>query len=117
VLCTPARADGRADARGARGRAAVRHRHRVQGRRRAGDRRAGLRHATIPKVAKIFGPGNRWVTAAKQLVAADADGAALDMPAGPSEVCVIADDIADADYVAADLLAQAEHDRSRRRSW
>jgi histidinol dehydrogenase len=52
------------------------------------------------------------VTAAKQLVAADAAGAALDMPAGPSEVLVIADDGARADFVAADLLAQAEHDAS-----
>jgi histidinol dehydrogenase len=68
--------------------------------------------ATIPKVAKIFGPGNAWVTAAKQLVAADADGAALDMPAGPSEVLVIADETADAAFVATDLLAQAEHDVS-----
>jgi len=66
--------------------------------------------ATIPRVVRIFGPGNRWVTAAKQLVAADPDGAAIDLPAGPSEVCVIADDTADADHVAADLLAQAEHD-------
>jgi histidinol dehydrogenase len=65
---------------------------------------------SVPKVAKIFGPGNAWVTAAKQLVAADPDGAALDMPAGPSEVLVIADDSARADFVAADLLAQAEHD-------
>jgi histidinol dehydrogenase len=65
---------------------------------------------TVPKVAKIFGPGNAWVTAAKQLVAADPDGAALDMPAGPSEVLVIADESARADFVAADLLAQAEHD-------
>jgi histidinol dehydrogenase len=64
----------------------------------------------VPKVAKIFGPGNAWVTAAKQLVAADPDGAALDMPAGPSEVMVMADDSARADFVAADLLAQAEHD-------
>ncbi|HEX4023619.1 MAG TPA: histidinol dehydrogenase [Steroidobacteraceae bacterium] len=66
--------------------------------------------ATVPKVAKIFGPGNAWVTAAKQLVAADPQGAALDMPAGPSEVLVIADDSAHAPFVAADLLAQAEHD-------
>jgi len=65
---------------------------------------------TVPKVAKIFGPGNAWVTAAKQLVAADPAGAALDMPAGPSEVLVIADDSARAEFVAADLLAQAEHD-------
>jgi len=64
---------------------------------------------TVPRVDKIFGPGNAWVTAAKQIVAADADGAALDMPAGPSEVLVIADDTARPDFVAADLLAQAEH--------
>jgi histidinol dehydrogenase len=65
---------------------------------------------SIPKVDKIFGPGNAWVTAAKQLVAGDAAGAAFDLPAGPSEVLVIADDSASADLVAADLLAQAEHD-------
>jgi len=65
---------------------------------------------TIPKVDKIFGPGNAWVTAAKQQVAADPDGAAVDMPAGPSEVLVIADDSARPAFVAADLLAQAEHD-------
>jgi histidinol dehydrogenase len=65
---------------------------------------------SVPKVAKLFGPGNAWVTAAKQLVAADPEGAALDLPAGPSEVLVIADDDADPGFVAADLLAQAEHD-------
>jgi histidinol dehydrogenase len=66
---------------------------------------------TVPKVDKIFGPGSAWVTAAKQIVAADAAGAALDLPAGPSEVLVVADATARADFVAADLLAQAEHDR------
>ena len=66
--------------------------------------------ASIPKVDKIFGPGNAWVTAAKQLVANDPAGAAFDLPAGPSEVMVIADDSARAEFVAADLLAQAEHD-------
>jgi histidinol dehydrogenase len=66
--------------------------------------------ATIPKVDKIFGPGSAWVTAAKQCVAADPEGAALDLPAGPSEVLVIADETADPSFVAADLLAQAEHD-------
>jgi histidinol dehydrogenase len=66
--------------------------------------------ATIPKVDKIFGPGSAWVTAAKQRVAADPAGAALDLPAGPSEVLVVADDSARAEFVAADLLAQAEHD-------
>lgn len=65
---------------------------------------------SIPKVDKIFGPGSARVTAAKQLVAADAAGAAFDLPAGPSEVLVVADDSASADLVAADLLAQAEHD-------
>ena len=66
--------------------------------------------ATIPKVDKIFGPGSSWVTAAKQLVSADPEGAALDLPAGPSEVLVIADETADPAFVASDLLAQAEHD-------
>jgi histidinol dehydrogenase len=65
---------------------------------------------SIPKVDKIFGPGNIYVTAAKQLVANDPAGAACDLPAGPSEVLVLADETARADFVAADLLAQAEHD-------
>jgi histidinol dehydrogenase len=65
---------------------------------------------SIPKTDKIFGPGNAYVTKAKQLVAQDADGAAIDMPAGPSEVMVIADGKSRAQWVAADLLAQAEHD-------
>lgn len=62
---------------------------------------------TVPAVDKIFGPGNQYVTAAKQMVAQL--GVAIDMPAGPSEVLVIADDSADAEFVAADLLSQAEH--------
>ncbi len=65
---------------------------------------------SVPKVDKIFGPGSARVTAAKQIVAADPAGAALDLPAGPSEVLVVADDTARPDLVAADLLAQAEHD-------
>ena len=65
---------------------------------------------SVRKVDKIFGPGSAWVTAAKQIVAADPTGAAIDLPAGPSEVLVIADDSANAKFVAADLLAQAEHD-------
>ena len=65
---------------------------------------------SVRKVDKIFGPGSAWVTAAKQIVAGDPDGAAIDLPAGPSEVLVIADDAANARFVAADLLAQAEHD-------
>ena len=66
--------------------------------------------ASVRKVDKIFGPGSAWVMAAKQIVAADPAGAAIDLPAGPSEVLVIADDSADPRFVAADLLAQAEHD-------
>lgn len=63
---------------------------------------------TVPRVYKIFGPGNRWVTGAKML--ASATGlCAIDMPAGPSEVLIIADDTADPRYVAADLICQAEH--------
>ena len=63
--------------------------------------------ATVPKVWKIFGPGNPWVTTAKQLVALE--GTAIDMPAGPSEVAVIADETANPHFIAADLLSQAEH--------
>lgn len=63
--------------------------------------------ASVPRVWKIFGPGNAWVTAAKQLVGLE--GVAIDLPAGPSEVCVIADAGADPSFVAADLLSQAEH--------
>lgn len=62
---------------------------------------------TVPKVYKIFGPGNRYVMAAKQQVSLH--DAAIDMPAGPSEVCVIADHNANIEFVAADLLSQAEH--------
>lgn len=63
--------------------------------------------ATVPKVFKIFGPGNQYVTAAKQLI--QQQGVAIDMPAGPSEVCVYADETAVPAFVAADLLSQAEH--------
>lgn len=70
---------------------------------------AALTYGTesIPAVYKIFGPGNQYVTAAKQL--AQQEGIAIDMPAGPSEVCVWADETARPDWVAADLLSQAEH--------
>jgi histidinol dehydrogenase len=110
VLCTPARRDGTADAAVlvAAQLCGVREIYKVGGAQAIAAMAYGTQ--SIPKVAKVFGPGNRWVTAAKQLVAADAAGAALDMPAGPSEVMVIADDSADADFVATDLLAQAEHD-------
>ena len=62
---------------------------------------------TVPKVSKIFGPGNRYVMKAKQLVSSE--GTAIDMPAGPSEVMVLADKTARPEFVAADLLSQAEH--------
>ena len=62
---------------------------------------------SVPKVFKIFGPGNQYVMAAKQQVSLH--DAAIDMPAGPSEVCVICDDSSNAEFVAADLLSQAEH--------
>lgn len=109
VLCTPPRRDGRADA-------AV-----LYVARRCGVERifkvggaqaiAAMAYGTesVPKVDKVFGPGNAFVTAAKQLVAGDPEGAAFDLPAGPSEVLIVADDSARADFVAADLLAQSEH--------
>ena len=109
ILCTPPRLDGRADpailvAARACG---------VQDIFKAGGAQAiaamAYGTASIPKVAKIFGPGNAWVTAAKTIVATDPAGAALDMPAGPSEVLVVADRWADARFVALDLLSQAEH--------
>lgn len=62
---------------------------------------------SVPRVWKIFGPGNPWVTTAKQLVSLD--GVAIDLPAGPSEVCVVADSSANPRFIAADLLSQAEH--------
>ena len=64
---------------------------------------------SVPRCAKIFGPGNAWVTEAKQQVSQDPDGAAIDLPAGPSEVLVIADADANPEYITWDLLSQAEH--------
>ena len=61
------------------------------------------------KVDKIFGPGNQYVTGAKLLISIDPEGCAIDMPAGPSEVLIIADEFSDPVYIAADLLSQAEH--------
>jgi histidinol dehydrogenase len=62
---------------------------------------------SVPKVYKIFGPGNQYVTKAKEMV--QQDGISIDMPAGPSEVLIIADETAKSEFIAADLLAQAEH--------
>jgi histidinol dehydrogenase len=109
VLCTPPRRDGTAHPLilAAASLCGIEEVYKIGG----AQAIAALAYGTesVPKVAKIFGPGNAWVTAAKQLVAEDPAGAALDMPAGPSEVMVIADGEADAAFVAADLLAQAEH--------
>jgi len=108
VLCTPPRGDGSADP-------AVLVAARLCGiatvfKLGGAQAIAAMAYGTesVPKCDKLFGPGNAYVTAAKQQ-AAQAGLAAIDMPAGPSEVLVIADDGADAAFVAADLLSQAEH--------
>jgi histidinol dehydrogenase len=109
VLCTPPRPDGLADPAvvvAARA-CGIREIFKVGGAQAIAAMAYGT--ASVPKVVKIFGPGNAWVTAAKTIVAADPGGAALDMPAGPSEVMVVADGRADARFVAMDLLSQAEH--------
>lgn len=111
VLCSPPRPDGRANpgvlvAARASG---VREVYKVGGAQAIAAMAYGS--GSVPAVDKIFGPGSARVTAAKSLVAAEPDGPAIDMPAGPSEVLVIADATADPAFVAADLLAQAEHGR------
>ena len=110
VLCTPPTSDGRADPAVL----AAARRSGVERIFKAGGAQAiaAMAYGTesLPKVDRIFGPGNAWVTAAKTIVAADPSGAAIDLPAGPSEVLVIADADADPTFVAADLLSQAEHD-------
>jgi len=109
VLCTPPTAGGSADPAVlvAARKAGVDRVFKIGGAQAIAAMAYGT--ATVPRCDKIFGPGNAWVTAAKQLVASDPDGAAVDLPAGPSEVLVIADADARAPFVAADLLAQAEH--------
>ncbi|HEV2621621.1 MAG TPA: histidinol dehydrogenase [Frateuria sp.] len=109
VLCSPARADGRCDP-------AVLYAARVVGAHRVfklGGAQAiaamAYGTASVPRCDKLFGPGNAWATEAKLQVSIDPQGAAIDMPAGPSEVLVIADAQARPDFVAADLLSQAEH--------
>ncbi|MEO8315752.1 MAG: histidinol dehydrogenase [Pseudomonadota bacterium] len=110
VLCTPPAADGNANAAVlvAARRCGVHKVFKAGGAQAVAAMAYGT--ASIPKVDKIFGPGTALTTAAKQIVAADPDGAACDLPAGPSEVLVIADSSANPAFVAADLLAQAEHD-------
>ncbi|MFC5441309.1 histidinol dehydrogenase [Rhodanobacter ginsenosidimutans] len=109
VLCSPARADGHCDA-------AVLYAARVTGVHRVfkiggAQAIAAMAYGTdsVPRCDKLFGPGNAWVTEAKLQVSVDANGASIDMPAGPSEVLVIADELANPVFVAADLLSQAEH--------
>jgi histidinol dehydrogenase len=109
IICTPPRKDGTADPAVlvAARLCGVERVFKVGGAQAIAAMAYGT--ASIPKVDKVFGPGSAWVTAAKILAANDPDGAALDLPAGPSEVLVIADEDANAEFVAADLLAQAEH--------
>lgn len=109
ILCTPPRKDGTADPAVlvAAQMCGVQRVFKVGGAQAIAAMAYGTQ--SIPKVDKMFGPGSAWVTAAKLLCANDPEGAALDLPAGPSEVLVIADDSAKAEFVAADLLAQAEH--------
>lgn len=109
VLATPPGADGRADA-------AVRyiaHRLEIDTVLVAGGAQAiaAMAYGTesVPKVVRVFGPGNRFVAEAKRQAAEDPAGAAMDLPAGPSEVMVLADQSAQPDFVAMDLLSQAEH--------
>ena len=110
ILCTPPQADGNADplVLAAAHLCGISEVFTIGGAQAIAAMAYGT--ATVPKVSKIFGPGNSWVTAAKQIVASDPEGAALDMPAGPSEVMVIADETAQPPFIAADLLAQLEHD-------
>ena len=109
ILCTPPRPDGKADPAVlvAASRAGINEIYKVGGAQAIAAMAYGT--SSIPKVRKIFGPGNAWVTAAKTIVSTDPGGAAIDLPAGPSEVLVIGDAMASAEFVAADLLSQAEH--------
>jgi histidinol dehydrogenase len=109
ILCTPPRIDGCADEAVlvAAKRAGIDEVYKIGGAQAIAAMAFGTE--TVPRVDKIFGPGNAWVTEAKSQVSSDPQGAAIDMPAGPSEVLVIADGGADAEFVAADLLSQAEH--------
>jgi histidinol dehydrogenase len=109
VLCTPPQSDGAVNAAVlyVAQRCGIEHVFKIGGAQAIAAMAYGTR--AVPKVDKIFGPGNAWVTTAKQLVAQEAEGAAVDMPAGPSEVLVVADESARPEFVAADLLAQAEH--------
>jgi len=109
VLCTPPRPDGSADPAVlyAAARCGIKRVFKIGGVQAIAAMAFGT--DSVPKCDKLFGPGNGYVTEAKRQVAMADGGAAIDMPAGPSEVLVIADDGATAAFVAADLLSQAEH--------
>ena len=109
VLCTPPRPDGTADPAvlAAAAECGITRIFLVGGAQAVGAMAYGT--ASVPRVDKIFGPGNAWVTEAKRQVSTAEGGPGIDMPAGPSEVLVVADAGADAEFVAADLLSQAEH--------
>lgn len=109
VLCTPPRPDGSIDPAllAAAGRCGVTEIYALGGAQAIAAMAFGTE--SIPRCVKIFGPGNAWVTEAKRQVSAGPDGAAQDLPAGPSEVLIIADDSADPEAVCWDLLSQAEH--------
>jgi len=109
IVCTPPRPDGLADPAVvvASVRAGVTDIFKIGGAQAVAAMAYGTE--SVPRVGKIFGPGNAWVTCAKSVVSSDPDGAAIDMPAGPSEVLVIADESASPEFVASDLLSQAEH--------
>jgi histidinol dehydrogenase len=109
ILCTPADKDGRVHAATlvAAQRSGVTDIFKIGGAQAIAAMAFGTE--SVPKVDKIFGPGNAWVTAAKRLVAGEPNGASIDMPAGPSEVLVVADEKANPAFIAADLLSQAEH--------
>jgi len=109
VLCTPPRADGRVDpvVLAAARRCGITRVFRLGGAQAIAAMAYGTE--TVPRCDKLFGPGNAYVTAAKLEVSIDPEGCAIDLPAGPSEVLVIADAGADAEFIAADLLSQAEH--------
>jgi histidinol dehydrogenase len=109
ILCTPAGKDGKVNAATlvAAHRSGITDIFKIGGAQAIAAMAYGT--ATVPAVDRIFGPGNAWVTTAKSLVASDPAGASIDLPAGPSEVLVIADGTANPIFVAADLLSQAEH--------
>ena len=109
VLCTPCGKDGKvnADVLWAASRCGIKDIYKIGGAQAVAAMAFGT--GTVPRVDKIFGPGNRYVTTAKRLVSTE--GTAIDMPAGPSEVMVLADRSAEPAFVAADLLSQAEHGR------